>query len=119
MISPEAKSEWQKWTERLETSEINKDSTRPKSIHNVQDTVGAVVWTADGGMAAGVSRRVFREVWPSGVLTGKKWWIIAKIPGAYWRGLWNFFSFSIFSTNFFLHQGRRLRSRLLGSAEFR
>lgn len=62
MISPEAKSEWQKWTERLETSEINEDSTRPKSIHNVQDTVGAVVWTADGGMAAGVSRRVFREV---------------------------------------------------------
>jgi taspase (threonine aspartase 1) len=56
MISPVAKSEWRKWKERLETSEAEEGSPMQKSIHDVQDTVGAVAWTDDGGMAAGVSR---------------------------------------------------------------
>lgn len=55
MISPGAKSEWQKWKQRLETDETKEEST---SIHNSQDTVGAVAWANDGGMAAGVSRLV-------------------------------------------------------------
>lgn len=62
MISPSATSEWQKWKERLENLETNQSRLvlESASIHNIQDTVGAVAWTSDGGMAAGVSRQVFR-----------------------------------------------------------
>jgi taspase (threonine aspartase 1) len=61
MISSSAKSEWQKWKQRLESSETNKvhGGQECTSIHNIQDTVGAVAWTDNGEMAAGVSRRVF------------------------------------------------------------
>jgi taspase (threonine aspartase 1) len=58
MVCSRAKSEWQKWKARLETPEMSqillKLDTAP--IHNIQDTVGAVTWAHDGGMAAGVSR---------------------------------------------------------------
>jgi taspase, threonine aspartase, 1 len=57
MVSPRAKSEWQKWKARLDSPEMNL-LLNSASIHDLQDTVGAVVWAKDGGMAAGVSRRV-------------------------------------------------------------
>jgi isoaspartyl peptidase/L-asparaginase-like protein (Ntn-hydrolase superfamily) len=33
------------------------------STHKIQDTVGAIAWDADGGLAAGVSRSVMRIVY--------------------------------------------------------
>lgn len=56
MISRRAKSDWEKWKERLDASDPPPDP--PSSIHDIQDTVGAVAWDADGGIAAGVSRQV-------------------------------------------------------------
>jgi taspase (threonine aspartase 1) len=57
MISPNAKSEWQKWKQRLEKNETH-PTQESTSIHNIQDTVGAVAWADSGGIATGVSRRV-------------------------------------------------------------
>lgn len=59
-MSPRAKSEWQKWKARLDTPEMNLQPDSA-SIHDLQDTVGAVAWAVNSGMAAGVSRRVVRK----------------------------------------------------------
>lgn len=47
MVTDRAREEWTKWTGRLEGEE---------SLHDIQDTVGAVVMMNDSSCASGVSR---------------------------------------------------------------
>jgi isoaspartyl peptidase/L-asparaginase-like protein (Ntn-hydrolase superfamily) len=61
MISPRAQTDSAKWKERLEQAshpELNTNIARldASALHNMQDTVGAIVSSDAGATAAGVSR---------------------------------------------------------------
>ncbi|KAI0358447.1 N-terminal nucleophile aminohydrolase [Trametes cingulata] len=68
MISPRAQREWKKWKDMLEAAQNPQAASSVQAsgastvgppqtdgLHNRQDTVGAVVMDAEGGLAAGVS----------------------------------------------------------------
>lgn len=56
--SARAEAEWKKWKNRIETSSSTGIHVGEDSLKAMQDTVGAVSWHPEGGMAAGVSRLV-------------------------------------------------------------
>jgi len=53
LISPRAKEEWVKWKGFLDGT--GTDARELTALRDIQDTVGAVAWDTEGGMAAGVS----------------------------------------------------------------
>ncbi|KAJ3555771.1 hypothetical protein NM688_g2390 [Phlebia brevispora] len=59
LICPRTKQEWEMWKSQLELAEkLSRDhaTTEDKDkFRRIQDTVGAVAWDTNGGMAAGVS----------------------------------------------------------------
>ncbi len=64
MKSPRAEDEWRIWRDRFDAaakagSEVSSMASDRESIHDRQDTVGAVALDSSGGLAAGVSRYDF------------------------------------------------------------
>ncbi|KAI0081257.1 N-terminal nucleophile aminohydrolase [Panus rudis PR-1116 ss-1] len=58
LITPRAQRDWERWTERLKPTPYTgfSSTTDPmRTLHDIQDTVGAVAWDPQGGIAAGVS----------------------------------------------------------------
>jgi hypothetical protein len=57
MITDEAKSNYLKWKRRYDSILLT-DSQPDGSLHDIQDTVGAIAWQQSSDIAAGVSRPV-------------------------------------------------------------
>ncbi|CAL1707634.1 unnamed protein product [Somion occarium] len=60
MISPRAQADWERWKTRLDSVcagiDVPEDNfPRSSGLRDIQDTVGAIAWDPDGGLAAGVS----------------------------------------------------------------
>ncbi|KAI0728134.1 nucleophile aminohydrolase [Fomitopsis betulina] len=53
LVAPRAQEEWEHWTNVLRS--VSHPEGMEKSLHNVQDTVGAVACDASGSFSAGVS----------------------------------------------------------------
>lgn len=59
LVSTKAKTRWERWKRRLETTEDASVAINTAELNAIQDTVGAVAWHQNGGVAAGVSRSLF------------------------------------------------------------
>jgi taspase (threonine aspartase 1) len=70
LITASAKEKWQKWKDKLESSNYEHKEAEPGGLMDLQDTVGAVAFHETGGVAAGVSRSVLLSLEQEWVLIG-------------------------------------------------
>ncbi|PPR05836.1 hypothetical protein CVT26_010116 [Gymnopilus dilepis] len=59
LVSPTARATWEKWKARMDAPEdissILDENNPEESLQNIQDTVGAIAFSPESGLAAGVS----------------------------------------------------------------